>query len=108
MVLCAEPDVAPVPEPEAVPTVEEPTDGEAPVAGDDMVEDEPAEPGCMLPAVPGCIAGEPIVAEPDPDATGRSVALEEVVLEVWARAGAATKAVATRHAAKCFFSIFYS
>ena len=56
---------------------------------------------------PGCMADEPVVAEPVPDAVGRSVEPDGVV-EVWARAGAAAKAVATRQAAMCFFSMFIS
>jgi hypothetical protein len=51
------------------------------------------------------MAEEPVTAEPDPVAVGRSV---EGVAEVWARAGAAAKAVATRHAAMCFFSMIVS
>jgi hypothetical protein len=55
-------------------------------------------------AVLGCMAGEPVVVEPEPAAAGRSVDPDGVV-EVCAKAGAAAKAVATRQAAICFFSI---
>jgi hypothetical protein len=58
------------------------------------------------PAAPGCIAEEPVAVEPEPEAAGRSVEPEGVV-EVCARAGAAAKAVTTRQAAICFFSIAY-
>jgi hypothetical protein len=50
----------------------------------------------------GCMAEEPVEVEPDPDAVGRSVEPEGGVC---AKAGAAAKAVATRQAAICFFSI---
>jgi hypothetical protein len=63
-----------------------------------MVVEEPEAPGCM--------AGEPDVVVPVPDAAGRSVGAEGVV-EVCAKAGAAAKAVTTRQAAICFFSIAY-
>jgi hypothetical protein len=52
------------------------------------------------------MADEPVVVEPEPEAAGRSVEPEGVV-EVCARAGAAAKAVTTRQAAICFFSIAY-
>jgi len=55
-------------------------------------------------AVPGCMAGEPVVVEPEPAAAGRSVDPDGAV-GVCARAGAAAKAVAMRQAAICFFSI---
>jgi len=58
--------------------------------------DEPPELGCM--------AGEPVLVVPEPEAAGRSVGADGDV-EVCARAGAAAKAVATRQAAICFFSI---
>ncbi|GEO14664.1 hypothetical protein MAE02_23600 [Microvirga aerophila] len=60
-------------------------------------EEEPVEGADML----GCMADEPVEVEPDPDAVGRSVEPEGWVC---AKAGAA-KAVATRQAAICFFSI---
>jgi hypothetical protein len=63
-----------------------------------IVDEEPEAPGCM--------AGEPVEVVPVPDAAGRSVGAEGVV-EVCARAGAAAKAVTTRQAAICFFSIAY-
>jgi hypothetical protein len=53
------------------------------------------------------MADEPDVAEPEPVAVGRSVEPDGVV-DVWASAGAAAKAVATRQAAMCFFSMFIS
>jgi hypothetical protein len=69
----------------------------------ELIEDEPGAAG----AGAGCIAGEPVVAEPDAVAAGRSVPPDgEVVF--WARAGAATKVVANRQAAMCFFSIVFS
>jgi len=55
------------------------------------------------PLVAGFMAGEPEVVDPDPVASGRSVEPDDV--EVWARAGAAASAVATRHAAICVFTI---
>jgi hypothetical protein len=69
-------------------------------AADDwfMVGEEPEAPGCM--------AGEPVEVVPVPEAAGRSVGADGVV-EVCARAGAAAKAVTTRQAAICFFSIAY-
>jgi hypothetical protein len=53
------------------------------------------------------MAGEPLVVEPDPEATGRSVPADGAGV-VWASAGAAAKAVATRQAAMCFFSMIIS
>jgi hypothetical protein len=67
-----------------------------------VVEDWPAEDE---PEAPGCMAGEPVVVEPEPEAAGRSVGADGD--EVCARAGAAAKAVTTRQAAICFFSIAY-
>ncbi|MBB4041485.1 hypothetical protein GGR34_003162 [Microvirga flocculans] len=55
------------------------------------------------PDMPGCMAGEPVAVEPEPVAAGRSVGAVED--EVCAKAGAAAKAVTTRQAAICFFSI---
>jgi len=55
------------------------------------------------PLVAGFMAGEPEVVDPDPVASGRSVEPDDV--EVWARAGVAASAVATRHAAICVFTI---
>jgi len=63
-----------------------------------IVDEEPEEPGCM--------AGEPVLVVPEPEAAGRSVGADGVV-EVCAKAGAAAKAVTTRQAAICFFSIAY-
>src|SRR3954471_18066193 len=91
------PDVAPI---VAVPPDEAPGLGE-PVVGaavEFVLDPAPA---------PGCIADEPVVTEPEPEAVGRSVEPDGVV-DVWATAGAAAKAVATRHAAMCFFSMFIS
>jgi hypothetical protein len=53
------------------------------------------------------MADDPVVAEPAPEAVGRSVEPDGVV-DVCARAGTAAKAVATRQAARCFFSMFIS
>jgi hypothetical protein len=64
-----------------------------------IVDEEPEAPGCM--------AGEPVEVVPVPEAAGRSVGAEGLVVEVCARAGAAAKAVTTRQAAICFFSIAY-
>jgi hypothetical protein len=82
---------------------------DAPVFADEFMLDEPVfeeedAPGACIGSA-GCMAEEPVVAEPEPVAVGRSV---EGVAEVWARAGAAAKAVATRHAAMCFFSMIVS
>jgi len=63
---------------------------------------DPADPD-DAPLVAGFMAGEPEVVDPDPVASGRSVEPDDV--EVWARAGAAASAVATRHAAICVFTI---
>jgi hypothetical protein len=86
---------------------------EAPIvegaAGDEVMpcEDEPVVADGMAPPAfgCGCIAGEPDEVVPEPVAAGRSVAPEGAVPDVWARAGMAAKAVATRQAAICFFSI---
>jgi hypothetical protein len=88
--------------PEVEPIVDEPV-------ADEPVADDPADPGAMVVPVlaPGCMAEEPDVAEPDPVAAGRSVGADGVV-DVCAIAGAAAKAVATRQAAMCFFSIVFS
>jgi hypothetical protein len=91
----------------AAPTVDEPLVAgmlDAPVAG----ADEPVDGATVAPELaPGCIADDPLVVEPDPDAVGLSVGPDGVV-EVCARTGVAANAVATRHAAICFFSIFIS
>jgi hypothetical protein len=34
---------------------------------------------CPIVDAPGCIAGEPVVVEPEPEAAGRSVGLEGAV-----------------------------
>ena len=73
-----------------------------------MLEDEPEALGVAGAAGAGCIAGEPVAVVPEPDAVGRSVAPDGAVPEVWARAGTAAKAVATRQAARCFLSILFS
>lgn len=81
-----------------------------PVVGEvEPMVDEPVELGAIVEPelAPGCMAEDPVVAEPDPVAAGRSVGADGVV-EVWANAGAAAKAVATRQAAMCFFSIVFS
>jgi hypothetical protein len=77
----------------------------APVTGAGLVADEDPE-GAV--AAPGCMADEPVVVEPEPLATGRSVPPDGGGGVVWARAGAAAKAVATRQAAMCFFSMILS
>jgi len=72
-----------------------------------LIVEEPAvlEEFMGEPLLPGCMAGEPDVVEPEPVAAGRSVAPEVgAVVEVWAKAGAA-KMVAKRQAAICFLSI---
>src|SRR5919112_6378403 len=60
-----------------------------------------AEPAAPL----GCMADEPVVDEPEPEAVGRSVPPDGAAGEVCAKAGAAANAVTTRQAAICFFSI---
>jgi hypothetical protein len=64
--------------------------------------------GCAAPPAPGCMAEEPDVVVPVPDAAGRSVPPDGGAGVVWAKAGATAKAVATRQAAMCFFSIVFS
>jgi hypothetical protein len=59
-------------------------------------------------AEPGCIAFEPEVVVPVPEAAGRSVPADGGGGVVWAITGAAAKAVATRQAAICFFSMVFS
>lgn len=56
---------------------------------------------------PGCIADEPEVADPEPVAAGRSVLPEGAGVDC-AKAGAVARAVATRQAAICVFSIWIS
>ena len=65
-------------------------------------DDPPAEDPCVG---AGCMAGEPEVVLPVPDAVGRSVAAEG---GCWANAGAATKAAAIRQAAICVLSMLFS
>jgi hypothetical protein len=93
------------PAPDAAPIVAAPPD-DAPGV-DEPVVGAIVEPVPEPAPAPGCMADEPVVAEPEPVAVGRSVEPDGVV-EVWASAGAAAKAVATRQAAMCFFSIFIS
>jgi hypothetical protein len=87
--------------------------GAAPMVDDPVVGAVVLAPGCIaddpdgVAGAPGCIADDPLVVEPDPDAAGRSVDPDGVV-GACARAGAAAKAVATRQAAICFFSMFIS
>ena len=86
---------------EAVPEVAAPVlDPDAPEADvDDPDPDAPViEPSLLA---PGTIAGEPEVVDCEPVAVGRS---DEGAVVDCANAGAAS-AVATRHAAICFFSI---
>src|SRR5215218_738299 len=75
-----------VPAPEAVPTL----DG--------------VDPTAPVPAL-GCIADEPVFVDPEPVAVGRSVAADGG--GAWAKAGAAARAVATRQAAMCVFSMSF-
>jgi len=95
----------------AAPIVDEPVAGAAPAAGEPVVgaavDDPPAGGIGVLAPAPGCIAEDPVVVEPEPEAIGRSVGPDGDGV-VWARAGAAAKAVATRQAAMCFFSMFIS
>jgi hypothetical protein len=80
----------------------------APMPDEDEVEPRLVEPGEPVVRDPefalgaGCIAGEPEVVDPEPEAVGRSVPADG---GAWAKAGAATKAVAMRQAAMCFLSI---
>jgi hypothetical protein len=67
-----------------------------------MVE-EPVVDGLL----PGCMAEDPEVVEPEPAAVGRSVPPDGAVVD-WAKAGAVASAVATRQAAICVFSISFS
>jgi hypothetical protein len=95
----AEPDM---PEPDC-PAVDDP---ELPVL-DWLIVDEPPDEAGFVPTVdptPGCMAEEPEVVEPEPVAAGRSVPPDGAGL-VWAKAGAAASAVATRQAAICDFNI---
>ena len=71
------------------------------VEDEEFIEDEEDE----LFMLPGCMAEEPDVGEPEPEAVGRSVPADGAG---WARAGAATNTVANRQAAMCFFSIVVS
>jgi hypothetical protein len=83
-------------------------EAEPPGGGDALEPGAAGAPG--LPMVPvvvapgaGCIAGDPAVVEPEPEAVGRSVPPDGG--GVCASAGAAASAVATKQAAMCFFSI---
>jgi hypothetical protein len=78
---------------------------ELPAAPDDCViapDEPPADEPCVG---AGCMAGEPDVVVPVPEAVGRSVAAEGAV---WASAGAATNTVAIRQAAICVLSMLFS
>lgn len=86
-------------EPLAVP-VDEPDIDEP----DEALEPEPVG---ELELAPGCMAGDPDVVEPEPVAAGRSVLPEGCVVDC-AKAGAVARAVATRQAAICVFSIWIS
>jgi len=98
------------PAPEDAPILEaplvEPPMVDDPVAGA-PVDGATVDPLPVPAPAPGCMADDPVVADPVPEAVGRSVEPDGVV-DVCARAGAAPKAVATRQAAMCFFSIFIS
>ena len=98
-------DPAPVPGPAAdvpapEPAVLEPVFVLAPDA--DIEEPEPDDPAVDALLPPGTIAGEPDVVESVPVAAGRSD--DGAVVVDCAKAGAPS-AVATRHAAICFFSM---
>jgi hypothetical protein len=74
-------------------------------AAPSLMPDPPAVPPVMPapPAVPpGCMAGDPEVVDPEPVAVGRSADGSVVFC---ARAGAATRAEARRHAVICVLSI---
>jgi hypothetical protein len=75
----------------------------APAPAPDAVVDDP-EPDVPMVELcpPGSIAGDPDVVDCEPEAVGRSV--EGAVVVDCAKAGAAS-AVATKHAAICFFSM---
>src|SRR4051794_31182023 len=91
------PDVFDVEEPE--PAVGEPVPELDIVEPPPAPDEEPApEPDIDEPELPaGFMADEPEVVEPDPVAVGRSV--EPLgLIEVWAKAGPAAKAVANRQA----------
>jgi hypothetical protein len=90
----------PVPEPAPEPAAVEPVFVLAPDA--DIEEPEPDDPAVDALLPPGTIAGEPDVVESVPVAAGRSD--DGAVVVDCAKAGAAS-AVATRHAAICFFSM---
>jgi hypothetical protein len=108
--------------PDAPPEVEDVVPPEPPAEPADMDDPEPpeVEPPAVDPAVvsdieepepadalgEGCIADDPDVVDPEPDAAGRSVPPEGAV--DCAKAGAATRAVATRHAAICVLSMSIS
>jgi len=73
-----------------------------------LIVDEPPEAAGLVPTVApalGCMAEEPEVVDPDPAAAGRSVPPEGGAVLVWANAGGAASAVATRQAAICDFNI---
>jgi hypothetical protein len=97
-----EPD-DPVPEP-AVLGIEEPL-AEPDVDEPEPTVEEPVADGLL----PGCMAEDPEVVEPEPAAVGRSVPPDGAGAVVdWAKAGAVASAVATRQAAICVFSISFS
>jgi hypothetical protein len=75
---------------------------EAPEDCDIAPDDPPAEEPCVG---AGCMAGEPEVVVPVPEAVGRSVPADGAG---WASAGAATKIVAIRQAAICVLSMLFS
>jgi hypothetical protein len=102
----------PVPAPPvcAIDDPEEPEAGEPDPLGIEeplgaLGPDDPPAP--MLGLEPGCMAGEPEVADPEPDAVGRSVAPDGAVVDC-ANAGTAASAVATRQAAMWVFSMSIS
>src|SRR5215207_8275907 len=81
---------------------------EEPDVPDWLIVDEPPEAAGLVPTVApalGCMAEEPEVVDPDPAAAGRSVPPEGGAVLVWANAGGAASAVATRQAAICDFNI---
>jgi hypothetical protein len=84
-----------LPEPMPVPPDAAPVEPDAPPLMPDPAAVPPAVP-------PGCMAGEPDVADPEPVAVGRS---EDGAVVVCARAGIVARAEATRHAAICVLSM---
>jgi len=94
----------PLVDPEVIGEVAEPLEAPLDIEEPDVVlAPDPIEPPELA---PGCIADEPDVVEPEPLAVGRSVPPDGAV--DCATAGAVARAVATRQAAICVFSIWIS